>query len=93
MTRNDPNRRDFLRSSAAGAPGETTYLQGVAVYLQPDETRRTIVYVDDLEIEAALPDGYEPGFKTRVAAIETAHNTRIQTELKVSTAMLPASAI
>jgi hypothetical protein len=78
------------RSSAAGAPGETTYLQGVAVYLQPDETRRTIVYVDDLEIEAALPDGYEPGFKTRVAEIETAHNTRIQTELKVSAAMLPA---
>ena len=78
------------RSSAAGAPGEATYVQGVSVYLEPDEERRTVVYVDDLQIEAALPEGYEPALKARVAEIEAARNAETQLRLQASVGALPA---
>ena len=66
------------RSSALGTPGEATYLQGVAVYLSPDEERRTVVYVDDLEVEATLPDGYEAELKARIAEVEAEWNAPVQ---------------
>lgn len=48
---------------------DTIYLQAVAVYLKPDKQRRTVVYVDDLDVEAALPEGYRERLKGRVAQI------------------------
>jgi len=84
-----PNSWTEWRSSAVGTPGEAAYVQGVAVYLKPDEERRTVVYVDDLEIEAALPEGYEAPFRARVAEIEAARNAQTQARLQASIGTLP----
>ena len=66
------------RSSALGTPGEATYLQGVAVYLRPDKEQRTVIYVDDLEVEAALPEGYEAELRARIVQIEAKQNAALQ---------------
>ena len=42
-----------FRSSAVGPGADATHVQGIAVYLEPDKEGRTVVYVDDLEVEAA----------------------------------------
>ena len=85
---NLPNGWTEWRSSEAGAPGDTAYLQGVAVYLRPDEDRRTVVYVDDLSVEAELPEGFEDAFRARVAEVSTARESRIQTQLKEAAASM-----
>ncbi len=79
------------RSSARGTPGSAAYVEGVAVYLQTDgKERRTVVYVDDLEIEAALPEGYRAGLDERIAEIEAARTDDTQTRLQNLAGTLPA---
>ncbi|MDP7396455.1 MAG: hypothetical protein QGF67_11610 [Lentisphaeria bacterium] len=77
------------RSSAIGTPGEAAYMQGVAVYIQPDKERRTVVYVDDLEVKAALPQGYRAELAAQIAEIEAARSARTQAHLQKTAAMLP----
>jgi len=67
------------RSSAVSTPVDTTpYLQGVAVYLHPDKERRTVIYVDDLEVEAALAEGYEAELDARIAETEANRIARLR---------------
>ncbi len=85
-----PNGWTEWRSSAAGTPGEADYIQGASVYIQPDKERRTVVYVDDLEIEAALPEGFRDDLTAQIAEIEAARNARTQTNVQKMTGQLPA---
>ena len=67
-------------STAAGAADSAQYLMAVAVYLRPDKERRSVVYVDDLEVEAALPEGYEAKLRSRIAAIAASRRAAVRKE-------------
>lgn len=59
------------QSTSLGSPGDAAYVQAITVFTgPPDAEGRTVFYVDDLEIEAALPDSYETELKARIAQIK-----------------------
>ena len=63
------------RSTSLGTPGEAAYIQAIAVFTgPPDDKGRTVFYIDDLEIEAAVPIGYETELKARIDQIEAERN-------------------
>jgi len=66
------------RSTSLGTPGDAAYMQAIAVFTgPPDGEGRTVFYVDDLEIEAALPDGYETELKARIAQIKVERESNL----------------
>ena len=59
------------RSTSLGSPGDAAYIQAITVFTgPPDDEGRTVFYVDDLEVEAGLPDNYETELKARIKQIE-----------------------
>ncbi len=60
-----------LKSVPTPEADDTIYLQAVVLFLKPDKQRRTVVYIDDIQVEAALPDGYRERLKARIAEIES----------------------
>ncbi len=59
------------QSTSLGSPGDAAYVQAITVFTgPPDDEGRTVFYVDDLEVEAALPDSYETELKARIAQIK-----------------------
>ena len=67
------------RSTSPGSPGDAAYIQSIAVFTgPPDDEGRTVFYVDDLEIEATLPDDYETELKARIEQIKVARETPLR---------------
>lgn len=63
------------RSTSLGTPGDAAYIQAIAVFTgPPDDKGRTVFYIDDLEIEAALPIGYKTELKARIDQIKAERN-------------------
>ncbi len=56
-------------SSSAGRPESGRYINTVVVFVDPDTEGHTVVYVDDLKVEAALPEDYEAKLKTQIEQI------------------------
>ena len=63
------------QSTSLGSPGDAAYIQAINVFTgPPDAEGRTVFYIDDLEIEAALPVGYETELKARIEQIKAERN-------------------
>ncbi len=63
------------QSSSLGTPGDAAYIQAITVFTgPPDEKGRTVFYIDDLEVEAALPDDYETKLEARIEQIKSERN-------------------
>ena len=66
------------RSTSLGTPGDAAYIQAISVFTgPPDDEGRTVFYIDDLEIEAALPVGYETKVKARIEQIRAERNASL----------------
>ena len=79
--------------ATAGAPVDSArHVQAVAIYLRPDKEGRSVVYVDDLEVEAALPDDYEAKLKSRIARIVTQQEAAVREAAEKLRARLPGLA-
>ncbi|MDE0301531.1 MAG: hypothetical protein OXN17_23130 [Candidatus Poribacteria bacterium] len=71
------------QSTSPGTPGDAAYIQAITVFTgPPDDEGRTVFYVDDLEIEAALPDNYEAALKARVEQIEAERITPLRSAIR-----------
>ena len=63
------------QSTSLGSPGEAAYIQAITVFTgPPDDKGRTVFYIDDLEIKAALPIGYKTELKERIDQITAERN-------------------
>ena len=63
------------QSTSLGTPGDAAYIQAITVFTgPPDDKGRTVFYIDDLEIEAALPIGYRTELKERINQITAERN-------------------
>ena len=63
------------RSTSLGTPGDAAYIQAITVFTgPPDDKGRTVFYIDDLEIEAALPIGYKTEIKERINQVTAERN-------------------
>jgi len=68
-------------AATAEAPaGSSQYVQAVAVYLRPDKQGRSVVYVDDLAVEAALPGDYQAKLQARIAQITARRRAAMREE-------------
>lgn len=71
------------RSTSLGTPGDAAYIQAITVFTgPPDAEGRTVFYVDDLEVETALPDNYEDDLKTRIEQIEAERNVPLHSAIR-----------
>ncbi|MDE0041465.1 MAG: hypothetical protein OXT74_05480, partial [Candidatus Poribacteria bacterium] len=63
------------QSTSPGTPGDAAYIQAITVFTgPPDAEGRTVFYIDDLEVEAALADNYEKELSARIEQIEVERN-------------------
>ena len=67
------------QSTSLGTPGDAAYVQAITVFTgPPDAEGRTVFYVDDLEVEAALADNYETELSARIKQIEAERNAPLR---------------
>ena len=67
------------QSTSLGTPGDAAFIQAITVFTgPPDDEGRTVFYLDDLEVEAALADGYETELKGRIEQVEAERNVPLQ---------------
>ena len=67
------------QSTSLGTPGDAAYIQAITVFTgPPDDEGRTVFYVDDMEIEAALSDSYEAELKARIGQIKAEREAPLQ---------------
>ena len=67
------------QSTSLGSSGDAAYIQAINVFTgPPDAEGRTVFYVDDLEVEAALSDSYETELKARIEEIEAERNDNLR---------------
>ena len=82
------------QSTNLGSPGDAAYIQAITVFTgPPDDEGRTVFYVDDLEVEASLPNDYETELKARIEQIQAgreAHLNRVTRTLEARVARLAA---
>ncbi len=78
QTQKLPNGWTQWLATASGPPGGTQHVQSVALYLKPDSEGRTVVYVDDLQVEASLPDDYQAQLQQRIAEATAALKASLQ---------------
>ena len=71
------------QSTSLGTPGDAAYIQAITVFTgPPDAEGRTVFYVDDLEVEAALPDNYADGLKARIERVEAERNAPLRRAIR-----------
>ena len=71
------------QSTSRGTPGDAAYIQAITVFTgPPDDEGRTVFYVDDLEVEAALPDSYESELRARIEQIEAERNAPLRRAIR-----------
>ena len=67
------------QSTSLGTPGDAAYIQAITVFTgPPDDEGRTVFYVDDMEVEAALSDSYEAELKARIGQIKAEREAPLQ---------------
>ena len=67
-------------ATAGGTPGKDKYLQAAVVWLRPDADGRTVVYVDDIEVEAGGAEDHQAELKARIDIINAERDAKLQKE-------------